>query len=294
MELPRKAPDSAGLKTQYRIRANKVSYKLSSQNDECYFWLLHRKTTVNGCILRNVSCEARPGEIMAIASPSGTGKTTLLEILAGMIPPSRVSGQVLVNEQPMNARCFRRLSGYITQDVLFPLLTVEETLLYSARLRLRGEFQATADFRVRELLKELGLEHVANVRIGNESSRGISGGEKRRVSIGVDLVYDPPVLLIDEPTSGLDSASALYVVLLLKSMATNQGKTIVLTIHQPGFRILELFDQILLLANGSVLHQGSLHLLEQQLRFAGHSIPRHVNVLEFAFEVTEALVIDIE
>lgn len=295
MELPRKSPDSTALKTQYLIRANKLSYKLSSQIDDCN-WLHHWKTTsVRGYILRNVSCEARPGEIMAIAGPSGAGKTTLLETLAGIITPGRVSGQVLVNEQPMNARCFRRLSGYVTQEeVLFPLLTVEETLMYSARLRLRGEFQASAALRVQALLKELGLENVANVRIGSESNRGISGGEKRRVSIGVDLVHDPPVLLIDEPTSGLDSASALHVVLLLKSMATKQGKTIVLTIHQPGFRILELFDQILLLSNGTVLHQGSLDLLEQHLRFAGHSVPRHVNVLEFAVEVTETLVIDTE
>ncbi|KDP31788.1 hypothetical protein JCGZ_12249 [Jatropha curcas] len=289
MELPRRAPNSAGPKTQYRIKAKKLSYKLSHQVDECH-WLPWKKKADNAYILRNVSCEARPGEVMAIAGPSGAGKTTLLEILAGMIPPSRVSGHVLVNEQPMNVRCFRRLSGYITQDeVLFPLLTVEETLLYSARLRLQGKFQ-TAESRVGELLKELGLEHVANVRIGSESNRGISGGEKRRASIGVDLVHDPDVLLIDEPTSGLDSASALHIVLLLKSMAIKQGKTILLTIHQPGFRILEMFDQILLLSNGTVLHQGSLHLLEQQLRFAGHSIPRHINVLEFAIEISEALV----
>jgi energy-coupling factor transporter ATP-binding protein EcfA2 len=136
------------------------------------------------------------------------------------------------------------------------------------------------------------LEHVANVRIGSESNRGISGGEKRRVSVGVDLVHDPGVLLIDEPTSGLDSASALNIILLLKSMAIKQGKTIVLTIHQPGFRILELFDKILLLSNGTVHHHGSLLLLEQRLRFAGHFIPRHVNVLEFAIEMTESLAME--
>jgi ABC-type multidrug transport system ATPase subunit len=229
---------------------------------------------------------------MAIAGPSGAGKSTLLEILAGVIPPSRVSGEVLVNGQPINARCFRRLSGYVAQDeALFPLLTVKETLMYSARLRLPGSFHTAAAI-VQELLKQLGLEHVANVRIGSESNRGISGGEKRRVSVGVDLVHDPGVLLIDEPTSGLDSASALNIILLLKSMAIKQGKTIVLTIHQPGFRILELFDKILLLSNGTVHHHGSLLLLEQRLRFAGHFIPRHVNVLEFAIEMTESLAME--
>ncbi|XP_065874842.1 ABC transporter G family member 10-like [Euphorbia lathyris] len=293
MEQPRKAPSppsppSPRPETRFRINTKKLYYKLPRRFD----WFAWKNSVDTAYILRNVSCEARPGEITAIAGPSGAGKTTLLEVLAGMIPPSRVSGRVLVNERPMNPRWFQRLSGYIAQDeLLFPLLTVEETLLYSARLRLRGGFE-TAASRVKVLLKELGLEHVAKVRIGSQSCRGISGGEKRRVSIGVDLVHDPAVLLMDEPTSGLDSASALHVVLLLKSMAIHQGKTIVLTIHQPGFRILELFDQILLISKGTVLHQGTLHLLEQQLRLAGHSIPRHVNVLEFAIEVMEAVVMD--
>jgi ABC-type multidrug transport system ATPase subunit len=292
MELPRIAPNSGSLRARYIIETKNLSYKLCGQIDELN-WLLWKKTADdNAYILRKVNCEARPGEIMAISGPSGAGKSTLLEILAGVIPPSRVSGEVLVNGQPINARCFRRLSGYVAQDeALFPLLTVKETLMYSARLRLPGSFHTAAAI-VQELLKQLGLEHVANVRIGSESNRGISGGEKRRVSVGVDLVHDPGVLLIDEPTSGLDSASALNIILLLKSMAIKQGKTIVLTIHQPGFRILELFDKILLLSNGTVHHHGSLLLLEQRLRFAGHFIPRHVNVLEFAIEMTESLAME--
>ena len=293
MELPTNAwYDSNNQKPQYSIKTKRLSYKLCHQFDEIN-WVCLGKAHKKTYILKNVNCEAKPGEVMAIAGPSGAGKTTLLEILAGMIPLSRVLGHVLVNEKTMKARYFRRISGYVTQDeALFPFLTVRETLLYSARLRLQGGFEmATA--RVTELLKELGLEHVANVRIGGESRRGISGGEKRRVSIGVDLVHDPAVLLLDEPTSGLDSTSALHVALLLKSMATAQGKTIVLTIHQPSFRILELFDQILLLSKGIVLHHGSLHVLEQQLRISGHSVPLHVNVLEFAIEVSETLVMDI-
>lgn len=243
-------------------------------------------------ILKNVTCQVKPEEITAIAGPSGAGKTTLLDILAGMVPMSRISGHILVNSQPMNAEYFRRVSGYVTQDeALFPLLTVQETLMYSARLRMHGgQDLEMAKNRVEQLLKQLGLDHVAHVRVGNESSRGISGGEKRRVSIGVDLVHDPAVLLLDEPTSGLDSASALHVALLLKTIAVKQGKTVVLTIHQPGYRILELFDKILLLSNGNLLHHGSLRLLEQRLIFAGYTIPRYVNVLEFAIEVTQALI----
>ena len=300
MELPVKAPDGSGScrsQLQYSIRSKDLSYRLSRRYDDlsCFGCWDERTGHVARYILKNVNCEARPGEITAIAGPSGAGKTILLEVLAGVVRPSRqVSGHILVNDQPKDAMHFRRVSGYVTQeDALFPLLTVQETLMYSARLRLHGGRDRAAA-RVKELLKELELEHVAGVRIGHESSLGISGGEKRRVSIGVDLVHDPAVLLIDEPTSGLDSASAHHVVLLLKSMATNQGKTIVLTIHQPGFRILNLFGQVVLLSNGIVIHHGSLNLLEQRLQLAGHCIPQHVNVLEFAIDVTQSLVTDKE
>ncbi|RVX09472.1 ABC transporter G family member 10 [Vitis vinifera] len=247
MELPVKAP-AGSCKVQYRIRTKELTYRLSRGYDELNcFGSWDEPNHVPRYILKNVNCEARPGEITAIAGPSGAGKTTLLEILAGVVRPSRVSGQILVNDQPMDATCFRRVSGYVTQeDALFPLLTIEETLMYSARLRLRGGRDRAAA-RVKELLKELELEHVAGARIGDESSRGISGG--------------------------LDSASAHHVVLLLKSMATNQ---------------------VVLLSNGTVLHHGPLHLLEHRLKIAGHCIPQHVNVLEFAIDDTESLVTDME
>ncbi|KAJ9182971.1 hypothetical protein P3X46_006897 [Hevea brasiliensis] len=290
MALEVKAPVSGGRKSSYRLETRNLSYKLCSKFDELNWGCFGRTPLrVPKFILKDVNCEARPGEITAIAGPSGAGKTTLLDILAGKVCPREVSDQVLVNNRPMDAKHFRRISGYVTQDdALFPLLTVQETLMYSALLRLPGG-QKEAATRVKRLMKELGLDHVAASRIGEGSNWGISGGERRRVSIGVDLVHDPAVVLIDEPTSGLDSASALHVLTLLKSMAVNQGKTIILTIHQPGFRILEQFDRIVLLSNGFVMHNGSLHFLEERLKFGGHHIPSHVNVLEFTIDVMESL-----
>ncbi|CAK9181338.1 unnamed protein product [Ilex paraguariensis] len=291
MELPAKGPVSGHRKPPYRIETKNLSYKLQLGFEFNWVFCWNTLNQATTYILKDVNCEARPGEITAIAGPSGAGKTTLLEILAGKISSSRVSGQVLVNSRPINAKHFRRLSGYVSQeDALFQLLTVEETLMYSALLRLRGGRKEAA-YRVRVLMKELGLDHVADSRIGEGSSHGISGGERRRVSIGVELVHDPLVILIDEPTSGLDSASALDVISLLKSMVVHQGKTIVLTIHQPGFRILELFDRLVLLSNGCVLHNGSMKLLEDRLKLSGHFIPRNINVLEFAIDVTCTLVI---
>ncbi|CAH9109518.1 unnamed protein product [Cuscuta epithymum] len=290
--LPVKTP-------RYKIEAKNLSFTLPSKDHDEFDWTLwkrlalikRRNSNIRPYILRNVNCEARDGEITAIAGPSGAGKTTLLDILAGNKATSSsrvVSGQVLVNGQPMNPPHFRRISGYVTQDeALFPHLTVEETLTYSARFRL-GLGRREAKERVAKLLKELGLDHVAGMRIGSIGSRRISGGEKRRVSIGVELVHNPSVLLLDEPTSGLDSAAALHVASLLQRMAKNQSKTVVLTIHQPGFRVLELFDKVVLLSHGFILHSGSLQLLEEKLKSSGYSIPLHVNVLELAIEVFTA------
>lgn len=292
MELPVKHPVSGGRSVSYTIEAKKLSYSFRSLYDDISFLSCWRSQDI--CpkyILKDVNCEARSGEITAIAGPSGAGKTTLLETLGGKISPSKISGKVLINGIPADAKSFRKLSGFVTQDdALFPLLTVEETLMYSALLRLPGG-KKEAGTRVRVLLRELGLDHVAGSRIREGSNNGISGGERRRVSIGVELVHNPAVVLIDEPTSGLDSASALHVLSLLKAMVVKQGKTILLTIHQPGFRILELLDRLVLLSNGFVLHNGSLKLLEDRLKFAGHFIPPHINVLEFAIDVTSSLVI---
>ncbi|CAL5214600.1 unnamed protein product [Lathyrus oleraceus] len=238
-------------------------------------------------VLKNVSFQAKPWEILAIVGPSGAGKSSLLEILAGKHTPQK--GSVLLNQKPVDKSQFRKLSGYVTQkDTLFPLLTVEETMMFSARLRLKLPQQQLCS-RVKSLIQELGLDHVAGTRIGDDRVRGISGGERRRVSIGVEIVHDPKVLILDEPTSGLDSTSALQIIDMLKVMAETRGRTIILSIHQPGFRIVKLFNSLLLLANGSVLHHGSADLMSLNLRLMGLELPLHVNVVEFAIDSIDTI-----
>ncbi|KAL2925348.1 ABC transporter G family member 10 [Bienertia sinuspersici] len=298
MELPVKSPDSGGRETtSYKIETKNLSYKIDSSSGYNFSWFCNgkNKETSSRLVLQDVNFEAKPGEITAVAGPSGAGKTTLLEILAAKIPPWKMStGKVLINSYPIDPKSFRRVSGHVTQEeALFPLLTVEETLVYSALLRLPGERKGAVQ-RVEQLMKELGLDQVARSRIGGGPNHGISGGEKRRVSIGVELVHDPSVLLIDEPTSGLDSVSALHIMSMLKTMTIKQGKTIVITIHQPGSRILELLDRVVLLSDGLVLHNGPLSLLERKLRVVGHHIPPHVNVLEFSIDVVSTLAAGIQ
>ncbi|XP_074295569.1 ABC transporter G family member 5 [Silene latifolia] len=238
-------------------------------------------------VLNQVNCKAKPWEILAIVGPSGAGKSSLLEILAGKLTPQ--AGSILINSNAIEMANFNKISGYVTQkDMLFPLLTVEETLMFSAKLRLKLSSSELSS-RVKSLMQELGLDHVAGTRVGSDGIRGISGGERRRVSIGVDVIHDPKVLILDEPTSGLDSTSALQIIDMLKKMAEVRGRTVILSIHQPGFRIVKLFNSILLLANGSVLHHGTVDRLGSRLGHMGLDLPPHCNVIEFAIEALETI-----
>lgn len=238
-------------------------------------------------VLREVSCHAKPWEVLAIVGPSGAGKSSLLEILAGKITPQ--TARICVNRKPVDKSRFKKISGYVTQkDTLFPLLTVEETLVFTAKLRLKLP-KPELSSRVKSLIQELGLTHVANARVGDDRVRGISGGERRRVSIGVAVVHDPEVVILDEPTSGLDSNSAFQIIDMVKTMAETRGKTVVLSIHQPGFRIIKLFNSILLLANGTVLHQGTVDELNLSLRLIGLEPPLHVNIVEFAIDSIDTI-----
>ncbi|CAI7899163.1 unnamed protein product, partial [Closterium sp. NIES-53] len=203
----------------------------------------------------------------------------------------RLRGSILVNGQLMSAGELRRISGYVQQDdALFPHLTPRESLLFSAHLRLPSSLPLADKLaRVDALLATLGLQAVAHTRIGSTSAgssrgRGLSGGERRRVSIGMDLVHNPAVVLLDEPTSGLDSAAAANVLGVLRGMAKEGGRTVLLSIHQPSFRMLELIDSLLLLSRGSVVHCGPLSLLEARLAAAGCTVPMRVNALEYAME----------
>ncbi|OMO66962.1 ABC transporter-like protein [Corchorus olitorius] len=281
---PTPPPSPPPLKT-YRLTASSVSYtKLTTSTTPItgYFLFKPCTSTPPTYILREVSFTANPSQILAIVGPSGAGKSTLLDILAARTSPT--NGTLLLNSTPINPSSFRKLSAYVPQhDACLPLLTVAETFAFAARLLVPKA--ADIDAIVTSLLSELRLSHLANTKLAH----GLSGGERRRVSIGLSLLHDPAVLLLDEPTSGLDSTSAFNVMQILKSIATSRHRTIVLSIHQPSFKILSTIDRILLLSKGTVVHHGTLSSLQVFLQSNGFTVPPQLNALEYAMEILNQL-----
>ncbi|BFG33575.1 hypothetical protein CerSpe_198490 [Prunus speciosa] len=203
-------------------------------------------------ILRGITGSIGPGEILALMGPSGSGKTTLLKVIGGRILDN-VKGKITYNDIPYNQALKRRI-GFVTQDdVLFPQLTVEETLVFAAFLRLPSSMSRQQKYaRVEMIVKELGLERCRHTRIGGGFIKGISGGERKRTSIGYEILVDPSLLLLDEPTSGLDSTSANRLLLILQGLAKG-GRTIITTIHQPSSRMFHSFDKLLLISEEFLL-----------------------------------------
>ncbi|KAL0344862.1 UNVERIFIED_CONTAM: ABC transporter G family member 22 [Sesamum radiatum] len=213
-------------------------------------------STVERDILNGITGYVDPGEVLALMGPSGSGKTTLLSILGGRVREPAPGGSITYNDQPYS-KCLKSRIGFVTQDdVLFPHLTVKETLTYAARLRLpRTLTKEEKDQRATDVIYELGLERCQDTMIGGSFVRGVSGGERKRVCIGNEIIINPSLLFLDEPTSGLDSTTALRIVDTLHEIA-EAGKTVITTIHQPSSRLFLKFDKLILLGKGSLLYYG--------------------------------------
>lgn len=170
-------------------------------------------------ILKGVTGIAQPGEILAVLGPSGSGKSTLLHALAGRLHGPGLTGTILANSSKLTKPVLRR-TGFVTQDdILYPHLTVRETLVFCAMLRLPRTLPRAAKIAVAEAaIAELGLGKCENTIIGNSFIRGVSGGERKRVSIAHEMLVDPSLLILDEPTSGLDSTAAHRLVVTLGSL----------------------------------------------------------------------------
>lgn len=240
-------------------------------------------------VLENISGYVRAGTMLAVMGSSGAGKTSLLNLLAGRITSSRganASGEVLVNGEPRDYNLFKKLAAYVLQDDdMFAELTVEEQLRYAALLRLPASMAREKKLiRVQRVIQELGLNKVKNTMVGNTLVRGISGGERKRLNIGTELVTDPALLFLDEPTTGLDSFNALNVMSSLRHLASN-GRTIVSTIHQPRSSIFALFDQLCLLSEGRVMYFGPACDAVAYFAALDFHSPTHFNPADFFLDL---------
>ncbi|XP_044461035.1 ABC transporter G family member 6-like [Mangifera indica] len=241
-------------------------------------------------LLNDISGEARDGEIMAVLGASGSGKSTLIDALANRIAKGSLKGTITLNGEVLESRMLKVISAYVMQDdLLFPMLTVEETLMFAAEFRLpRALSKSKKKMRVQALIDQLGLRNAAKTVIGDEGHRGVSGGERRRVSIGIDIIHDPIILFLDEPTSGLDSTSAYMVVKVLQRIAQS-GSIVMMSIHQPSYRILGLLDRMIFLSRGQTVYSGSPMSLPLFFAEFGHPIPEHENRTEFALDLIREL-----
>nr|XP_054489006.1 broad substrate specificity ATP-binding cassette transporter ABCG2 [Agelaius phoeniceus] len=242
-----------------------------------------RKTTKKE-VLKDVNGIMKPG-LNAILGPTGSGKSSLLDILAARKDPRGLSGDILINGAPQPAN-FKCTSGYVVQDdVVMGTLTVRENLKFSAALRLpKSVKEQEKNERVNQIIKELGLSKVADSKVGTQFSRGVSGGERKRTNIGMELITDPSILFLDEPTTGLDSSTANAVLLLLKRMS-KQGRTIIFSIHQPRYSIFRLFDSLTLLAAGRVLYHGPAQHAIEYFQSIGYQCEPYNNPADFFLDV---------
>jgi ABC-type multidrug transport system ATPase subunit len=206
-----------------------------------------------------------------------------LNTLAGRIGAGELMGEILVDGQQRQSSTWKIQCAYVEQDdILFPSLTVFETLMYSARLRLPSNLsRKEKKERVEKVIAVLGLQTCSDTKIGDEKSRGISGGERKRVSIGVELVTNPHILFLDEPTSGLDAFNAFNVVQVIKDLAKKEGKIVLMTIHQPRTDILALFDKVLLLSAGKCLWFGPTDNAIDHFAKLGYALPPKTNPSDF-------------
>ncbi|KAI9737831.1 MAG: hypothetical protein M1834_009200 [Cirrosporium novae-zelandiae] len=241
-------------------------------------------------ILSGTNGFVKAGELVALMGPSGSGKTTLLNVLArrSHVTSSDPHGEVMVNGTTPSLKDFRLISSFVEQeDALIGSLTVRETLNFAARLALPSNIGKVERIRrVDSLVKAFGLNNQASTLIGTPVRKGISGGQKRRVSVASQLITGPRILFLDEPTSGLDSQASFEVMSFVRSIAKTNNLIVIASIHQPSTSTFELFDKLLLLSQGSTCYFGPLREVPSYFDLLGYQLPLHTNPAEYLLDLT--------
>ena len=230
-----------------------------------------------------LSVRALSGRLLGVLGPSGAGKTTLLLALSGLTPHH--PHKQLVGVQSGNVPEPSRVAHLSQSESFFGMLTVRETLALAAALQPEAS-GTSGNERVDNLLQTLGLTAVANTRVGDATHRGISGGEKRRLAVGCELLGDPALLIADEPTTGLDSHQAERVVRLVRHTAASLNIPAVATLHQPRSSIWSRLDDVLVLApRGRVIYHGPRSEAMSYFARLGYPCPRHTNPAEHIIDL---------
>ena len=272
-----------------RVQDLGVSIDISPNGFAAFKNRLSSRVSTDGkfykAILQDVRAYMPSGSITAIIGGSGSGKTSMLNALSHRIKSGRLdtNGSILYNG---NTDLSTIRSAYVMQqDILLETLTVRETLTYAAELRLPPPVtHAERSQIVEEVIQELSLKECADTKIGNNVHKGCSGGEKRRTSLGVQMLANPSVLFLDEVTTGLDATTAFQLIRTLKTLA-EKGRTIVVTIHQPRSEIWGLLDHLVLLSGGSPLYSGPIAGCLPYFELQGHILPAFVNPAEFIIDL---------
>ncbi|KAJ3135653.1 hypothetical protein HDU90_003728 [Geranomyces variabilis] len=240
---------------------------------------------VTKTVLKDVSGEIVPGRMTAIMGPSGAGKTTFMSVLMGKV--SRTTGSLFINGAEGEMKKFQKIIGFVPQDdIMLRELTVRENILHAARVRCPSAWTASeVETFADQILESLNLSHVANTIVGDEFKRGVSGGQRKRVNIGMELASTPLALFLDEPTSGLDSTAALSISRTLKQI-TNLGLTVVSVIHQPRYEIFADFDDILLLVpGGRTAYHGPTYGARPYFESLGYEFPDRANEADVLMDI---------
>ncbi|KAM7257029.1 hypothetical protein ACFE04_012770 [Oxalis oulophora] len=263
----------------------------------------------NKHLLRCVTGKLSPGRVSAVMGPSGAGKTTFLSALLGKASGCSVTGSVLINGKNESIRSYKKITGFVPQDdIVHGNLTVEENLWFSARCRFRSPCVNEDMARkskllaaslakpekvlvVERVIEALGLQAVRDSLVGTVEKRGISGGQRKRVNVGMEMVMEPSLLILDEPTSGLDSSSSQLLLRALRREAL-EGVNICMVLHQPSYTLFRMFDDLILLAKGGLtVYHGSAKKVEEYFsNTLGINVPERVNPPDYFIDILEGII----
>ncbi|TKY53441.1 ABC transporter G family member 24 [Spatholobus suberectus] len=247
----------------------------------------------NKHILRCVTGKLKPGHITAVMGPSGAGKTTFLSAIAGKTFGCKVTGSIFINGKHKSIHSYKKIICFVPQDdIVHGNLTVEENFRFSALCRLPADLPKPDKVLIVERVIEfLGLQSVRNSLVGTVEKRGISGGQRKRVNVGLEMVMEPSLMILDERTSGLDSASSQLLLRALRREAL-EGVNICMVVHQPSYALFKMFDDLILLAKGGLtVYHGSVKKVEEYFADLGINIPKRINPPDYFIDILEGIAV---